>query len=497
MKLQTPELKITHIEESKIIMKDGIKCPESRMAWALFGPNQNKNIETTIKLGIIGDKQSISDFKYFVRRLQSKTNAKNDQSFLHVPFPGLDDLKIKIDTDKQATISSTELEKIEKASTIFDKISVAAEIIENKIKTFVDCEPTPHLMVLAYPKIMDDYCIKDVIGKKSMPKKTNDELKIERRSRENESLDNYMDTAPRVTQHRSLNLRALVKGMCMKYNIPIQIIRPSTLEPYNKEKPNREDDATVFWNIIFSMFYKANNIPWNIENIMDGTCYVGISFYKDRNNSKNMRSTLAQVFSLYEEGYVIKGNDVILDEKRTPHISGKNSSMLIKEVIDIYKKNNQGVPPKRLVIHKSSRFNQEEKEGFRSGAENVAMDLIAIGNSTAKLIRWGYHPPLRGTMIELPDNSVLLYTSGYVPFLGVYPGPHVPLPLVISEHHGETQMEIIGKEILALTRLNWNSGKFYAREPITLMFSRHIAKILKELPLNSQQIIGTKLKYYI
>jgi len=285
----------------------------------------------------------------------------------------------------------------------------------------------------------------------------------------------------------------------MKHDIPIQIIRPVTTEAYNTEKPKREDDATTFWNLVVAMFYKSNNIPWKVQGLMEDTCYVGITFFRERGDPANVKTALAQIFSLNTEGYVIKGDHAKIDEKHVAHVSGPNASEIIQKAIDVYKRHNNDEPPKRIVIHKTSRFNEEELEGFRVGAENISrLDLLAFGTRTFKLIRWGTHPPIRGTMVRLPDNSILLYTSGFIPYLDVYPGPRVPSPLEILEHHGTTDIDIIGREILALTKLNWNNAKFCTKAPITIGFSRMVANILRELPSNfDPKDIGSKFKFYM
>ena len=59
-------------------------------------------------------------------------------------------------------------------------------------------------------------------------------------------------------------------------------------------------------------------------------------------------------------------------------------------------------------------------------------------------------------------------------------------------------MDIIGKEILALTKLNWNSAKFYIKAPITIAFSRRVGGILREIPPDMDpKEIGTKFKFYM
>ncbi|MFZ1072208.1 MAG: hypothetical protein WAO21_02115 [Verrucomicrobiia bacterium] len=51
------------------------------------------------------------------------------------------------------------------------------------------------------------------------------------------------------------------------------------------------------------------------------------------------------------------------------------------------------------------------------------------------------------------------------------------------------------REILALTKLNWNSCAFGSSLPITVRFARDVGKILTELPSGVRP--QTKYKFYM
>jgi hypothetical protein len=76
-----------------------------------------------------------------------------------------------------------------------------------------------------------------------------------------------------------------------------------------------------------------------------------------------------------------------------------------------------------------------------------------------------------------------------------FPHGHVPSPLEISEHHGDSSIEDICREILALTKLNWNSSFFASAEPITLKFSRTVGGVMKEMPNGVEP--RPQFKFYI
>ena len=148
------------------------------------------------------------------------------------------------------------------------------------------------------------------------------------------------------------------------------------------------------------------------------------------------------------------------------------------------------------MVHKTSRFNDAELEGFKAGAEGIEkIALVAFGDRNLKLLRWGQQPPPRGTNVKLPDGSILLYTFGYIPYLGVYPGPRVPSPLEILEYQGNVDIETMCKEILALTKLNWNNAKFCSKSPITIGFAKRVGSILRHAPPNTK--VGDRFKFYM
>ena len=59
-------------------------------------------------------------------------------------------------------------------------------------------------------------------------------------------------------------------------------------------------------------------------------------------------------------------------------------------------------------------------------------------------------------------------------------------PLEIADHRGDTsQLELL-REVLVLTKMNWNSAAFCESSPITLRFSRQVGEILQEVPRDQE-----------
>jgi hypothetical protein len=143
--------------------------------------------------------------------------------------------------------------------------------------------------------------------------------------------------------------------------------------------------------------------------------------------------------------------------------------------------------PQRVVIHKSSGWWLEEAAGCREALKSrvAKYDLVALqAQDSVRLLPASKYPALRGTRFTVGDLDYL-YTTGFVAELGQFHGTHVPSPIQIADHLGyDTPRETILKEILVLTKMNWNSSRLGGLMPITLKFSRLVGEIMREIPMD-------------
>ena len=144
-----------------------------------------------------------------------------------------------------------------------------------------------------------------------------------------------------------------------------------------------------------------------------------------------------------------------------------------------------GQSPRRVVIHKTSRYWPDELAGLRAAASQVTgqVDLLALaGQSRFRAVPPSRYPPLRGTRVQIGQLDYL-YTTGFVPALGEFHGMHVSAPVEVADHiGGDTGRTRLLQEILTLTKLNWNSAALSGKFPITIRFSQLVGDILRELP---------------
>ena len=287
------------------------------------------------------------------------------------------------------------------------------------------------------------------------------------------------------------NFRRNLKAKAMQYNVPIQIIRDRIAKP----TAEMQDAATIAWNFFTALYYKASGTPWALirKDSAETTCYAGISFFKSR-DKKSTQTSIAQIFNELGKGIILRGEEIVLKKNdRTPHLDEQQAFNLLtqslKEYYDAVK-----IYPKRLVLHKTSNFNQDEIYGFTQAARELhinQIDLVSIQTSDIRLYRSGNYPPMRGTHFTMTDNHHVLYTRGSVPYYETYPGRYIPRAIEIKLAAYDESPNVICDEILALTKMNWNNTQFDRQMPITIECARNVGEILKYLGEDEQM----QLKY--
>jgi hypothetical protein len=137
----------------------------------------------------------------------------------------------------------------------------------------------------------------------------------------------------------------------------------------------------------------------------------------------------------------------------------------------VYRREHRTLPA-RLVLHKTSSFTVAEIGGFQAAADECGLDTLEMSWITssegARLFRPGAAPPLRGTLLALSDQEIVLYTKGSIEFYSTYPGMYVPQPIGIRPARPIRSARDTGSETLALTKMNWNQTRLDGRDPVTI-----------------------------
>ncbi len=468
---ETPKVDCAYYDEPSLEFCSGREHVSPKMGITLFGPRSldlSQRHPSNIKIGFIGSGKSIESAKNWLISCLQGVEGDN----IHLEFTRfLEDRgffsNLIIDDVWMEPITQHELSSISKHRLRKDRFSNAIEVVSDKMRLLSQKDHPPDNVILALPDEMLEHC----------------------------NVVDYRDTTL-GSVHR--NFRKAIKAEAMKYHLPTQIILQSTSEASPADR-NVDHKSRCAWNFFTSLYFKAGGIPWSPKGLTPGTCYVGISFYRLLGSRSNfMCTSIAQAFDEHGDGLVLRGQDFQWDEKefgRSPHLDEERAKDLIDMVLRRYV-DEMKQAPSRVVIHKSSRFWPEERAGFEKALEIIRQfDLLAVHTTNEiRLLRAGKYPPLRGTRFSIGDMH-FLYTTGFVPALNAYPHGHVPSPLQIADHIGDSSLETLLKEILVLTKMNWNSSSFASLMPITLRFSRLVGDIMREIPKSREPL--PQFKYYM
>lgn len=385
-----------------------------------------------------------------------------------------------------------ELAKIKNMPDPNERISYASSLYADKIGKIAENDDKPAVVICVLPAIVEKYCgISEFTRNAKSARATAAEINAHKMKEQGQTFWDDWGIGNADDAEKSYDFRNALKGKAMEHNIPIQILHETTckhmLDYDSRDKHEMQDPCSFAWNLSTALFYKANGKPWRLAKLPSDTCYVGVSFFRDKLHPvDNIQTSMAQVFAHTGEGLVLRGEDVRVDEHtREPHMTREQADHLLAQAICKYVEKSRHTPA-RVVIHKTTAFTDDEKLGFNSSIARTPAfrkDFVTIktAHNGIVFLRAGRFPTLRGTIIRLGTGRFLLYASGYTPRIRTYPGHHIPRPLDIR-HEGDSPPQEIAREILGLTKLNWNTASFSTHIPITIKFAQEVGKILSEYP---------------
>lgn len=413
----------------------------------------------TIVAGLVGTPETTEGVSQWLLKCQGGIAAKSSkQPRLFPEFPSMDGLtafrcKVVVDSSRTRSINRSALAQLEQIAGNVERVERAVQLFMEELNLL--CENAQPQVIICAPPL--------------------------------QLLEALVGGSPSAVRY---DFHHLLKARAMSLRVPIQIILPATYDETKARKQSRagivrplQDEATRAWNIFCALYYKAGGTPWRLIRASTAlqTCYVGVSFFESLDRSVLLTS-VAQVFNERGEGVVVRGGTAAISkDDRQPHLNEEGAFTLLRSALARYKEVHRTLPA-RIVIHKSSLYSEEERLGFEQALAEVEIesyDLLHLRESEGRLYRAGVYPPLRGTMLELSEDESLLYTRGSVPFFETYPGLYVPKPTHIAIEAAEQTKRFLNQEILALTKLNWNSTQFDGASPVTLRASREVSKVLR------------------
>jgi hypothetical protein len=180
---------------------------------------------------------------------------------------------------------------------------------------------------------------------------------------------------------------------------------------------------------------------------------------------------------------------------------------LLRGTIQTYEKQD-GRPLKEIFLHAHSGIDAEEYAGFaRACPSGVKLVGVRVRQDRAGLRLYrhdehpnvskrGQHPVQRGVLWQRSERHGLLFTTGFKPRIATYDGFEVPVPLAITVQHGEGDLLQVARDILGLTKLNYNSCQLGEGKPITVKYSARVGEILLANPGLPPNKWKHNFKYY-
>ncbi|MGY4884132.1 MAG: argonaute/piwi family protein [Nanobdellota archaeon] len=501
------------LDEQNLVFGGLNEEKDPKLGIGYYGPfryEEEKDSLEKIRIGIIADQSMMEKVKKILNLISNSVTNKEKNKWLYPDFPGLSNqtsFKCSIDYAKswEQTILKHDIEKILEVPDVNERIGKAVQLYISKTSNILAEDNTPNVIICCIPKEIEQYCgISEFTRGAKTPKRTDLEKQLSQFKKVNQKFLTDWGIIAKIEEKKvfGYDFRNALKGkiMSLQNAVPIQILRESTADAIINYGSTgfkvKQEPASFAWNFSTALFYKANGKPWRLAKLRQDTCYVGISFYRDKLSfNKDIETSMAQVFTHDGQGLVLRGNEVFIDERtKEPHLSEKQAEELLTDSINKYTER-AGRGPARVVIHKSTLFTDAEKKGFSKAIGGIKRDYVTISQRKGiRFMRQGIYPVLRGTLISLADQTHLLFTSGYTPRIRTYPGHSIPQPLKIT-HDGDSQIKEICEEILGLTKLNWNTTSFSTFLPITLAFSYRVGQILSEVDKNS--ILQHHYKFYM
>lgn len=464
---------LTYFDEPEIHFNGGSDVSPKR-GLTEFGPRLKNNQHQAINVGAIGDPESIRLLNELFLDWGTVIHPDLDDDKIRpwrIPFPGLNeqsnlDMTIAFPERWRSRLLKGDIRSIKAHDSKVGMFGEFMAFVREEIEWLSNDDPTPDVIVICIP---------------------NEVMEVLRDG------GSYSDV---IVDGKNLHSQIKITGM--ENSIPTQLIKPDTLETTTEL-----DKATKAWNLSLGLLYKAQRgHPWKTKKMDHGTCYAGISFYQDKDSDGNViRAALAHVFARKDYNIIQSEplEDISEDENGQPHLSKQGAKHIAEQIVDYYRKRNRQSTPERLVIHKSSPFWDEERDGFLDGGREVSLhDYVHIRTrgTEVRLFPEGEFPPMRGTLLSIPsDNVHYLYTTGYVPEVATYQGSNIPEPIEIRpDEQCESHYSTVCEEILFLTKLDWNTSDFAVKEPITLKVARKVSSVISEQGIDPQE--ADKQYYY-
>lgn len=498
--------KVFHLDEPQLRFGHDQVAAHPKDGLTLFGPYTQK--PGSVRFGVIGTARGLALFDKWCREINrflpayegSRFTRKKDAVFgklAHQFFPGFEaafGITWGPKPECRCLVPDETLNETLQTHELHTRISrVVKTYTKRLIKTNYESEDKPEIWFVIVSKNLETLCRPLSEPPKDYTQGTRAEdamqfgLFVDQQSND-VFAEEYQDALKfKPDFHNQLKARLL------KHQIITQVLQEETLDACLRTPDNpardKEDPATITWNLMTSIFYKTRRRPWILADARPGVCYVGIVFKRLAKSQGDKNACCgAQMFLEDGNGMVFKGalGPWYSYDLRECHLDREEARKLLAKAIQSYADEHDKRVPQETFVHGSVRFSDDEWAGFEDAAKQANTKVVGVRirrlSGGLKLFTRLKGAVMRGAALSVSHRKAFLFTSGFVPRLNTYPGWNVPNPLDIEICNGEADLKTVLQDILRLSKLNYNSCKFADGYPITLKFAGSIGDILTTLP---------------
>lgn len=261
----------------------------------LFGPYTST--PGSVRYGIIGTEAGLSEFDKWTARINTfiaaypgslftrKKNAVHGK-LAHQFYPGFETafgLTWNAKPECRVVVPEQQLADALQVHELHTRISRVVKVFSKKlIKTTYDSENKPGLWFVIVSKELEKLCRPHSEPPKEYLEGTRAEDAEQPQLFVSASdADSFAEEYAEALQFKP-DFHNQLKARLLKHQIITQILQRETLQacahPHDKPMRDKEDPATILWNLATAIFYKTRRKPWILADPRAGVCYVGIVF---------------------------------------------------------------------------------------------------------------------------------------------------------------------------------------------------------------------------
>lgn len=301
-------------------------------------------------------------------------------------------------------------------------------------------------------------------------------------------------------ESEDFDLHDYLKAVSASRAIPLQILREDKALAYFCR-------CSVMWRLSIALYTKAGGVPWKLADHDPDTAFIGLSYSVRQPASEEQQlfvTCCSQVFD--EDGagleFIAYETDDVHLERDNPFLSRTEMRRVMARSLALYQRRHGGRAPKRVVAHKSTEFKPQEVEGcFDAWRSAEGLELIQVqqdvswrgvrieppkGEQGPKGVAANY-PIERGSYLQLSGREVLVWTQGNAATVvggrNYYKeGKGIPSPLLLRRFAGHGGWDQAARDVLGLTKMDWNNDALYDRLPVTMAYAAILARTIKRMP---------------